>query len=283
MTNFVFTAFWSTIVAVLMINSVATNVHYITTNNTDDSNSNTLKHYLDNPKKYFTSYSQLIFFPGEYQLDVDLVFENIKIFTMTAIESCKIYCSSNVSFLVINVTKFEVQNISLINCGKNHTSFLDFKEGNDTNSMISNKTSFNYNSSIFLYHCALVRIINVNISVRAHFGGILAMNVKERFVLDSVKVQLECLDNKFNHSVYGILFRYNNRRGNKSNDDDANVALYNFNYEVNGSCIHFSRYALMVLLVQYNYSVNITVKDTKFQNLNCSGALYYYMLSCKKN
>ena len=55
MTDFVFTAFWSAIVAVLMINSVATNVHYVTTNNTNDSNSNTLKHYLDNPKKYFTS------------------------------------------------------------------------------------------------------------------------------------------------------------------------------------------------------------------------------------
>ena len=68
MTDFVFKAFWSAIVAVLMVNSVATNinVHYVTINNTDDSNSNTLKHYLDNPKKYFTSYSQLIFFPGEY-------------------------------------------------------------------------------------------------------------------------------------------------------------------------------------------------------------------------
>ena len=172
MTDFVFKAFWSAIVAVLMINSVATNinVHYVTINNTNDSNSNTLKHYLDNPLKYFTSYSQLIFFPGEYQLDVDLIFEDIKKFTMTAIDSCKIHCSSNVS---INVTKFELQNISLINCGKNHvhTAFINLKKGNYTNHikernytkymMTFNKTSFNYNSSILLYHCTLVRISNV--------------------------------------------------------------------------------------------------------------------------
>ena len=86
------------------------------TNSSDDNNSNTMEHYLDNPKKYFTSDSQLIFFPGEYQLDVDLIFENIKNFTMTAINPCKIHCSSNTSILVMNVTEFELQNIDLVNC-----------------------------------------------------------------------------------------------------------------------------------------------------------------------
>ena len=52
---------------------------------------------------------------------------------MTAIDSCKIHCSSNVSVIVINVTKFELQNISLINCGKNHTAFINLKKGNYTN------------------------------------------------------------------------------------------------------------------------------------------------------
>ena len=118
--DLVFTAFWSGIVAVLMINSVATNVHYVTSNITDDSNSNTLKHY---PKKYFISYSQLIFFPGEYQLEEDLVFEDIRNFTMTAIGSCNIRCSVNPSILVVNVTEFELQHISLVHCGKNHRAF----------------------------------------------------------------------------------------------------------------------------------------------------------------
>ena len=49
---------------------------------------------------------------------------------MTAIDSCKIHCSSNVSVIVINVTKFELQNISLINCGKN---FINLKKGKYTN------------------------------------------------------------------------------------------------------------------------------------------------------
>ena len=81
MTNFMFTAFWSATVAALIINTVT--IMYVATNNTVDSNSNTVKHYIyiNNSKRYFTSYSQLTFFPGDYQLDVDLVFENIKIFT----------------------------------------------------------------------------------------------------------------------------------------------------------------------------------------------------------
>ena len=259
MTSFVFTAFWYVTLVPLM-NSVATNVHCVTKNNTDDSNSNTLFHYINNSEKYFTSYSQLIFFPGDYQ---DLIFEDIRNFTMTAIDSCKIYCSLNVSIIVVNVTYFELKNISLVNCGKNCTNF-------------------NCNSSILLYDCALVRIISVNISTNAYVGGILAMNVKKRFMIDSVKVQLECLGNhKFDHTIHEILLRYNNY--NKTGNDNTNVTLHNFNYKVNGPCVHFSRYAIMVRLAQTiaKYNVNVTVKDTKFQNLNYSSVLYYYMLSCK--
>ena len=275
MTNVSFTtlSLWYTIVTVL-IGSVSTNVHYVTTN-INDSNNNTLKHYLDNPQKYFTSYSRLIFFPGEYQLDVDLIFKDIKNFTMTAIDFCKIHCSSNASILVVNVTEFELHNISLVNCGKNHTAFINFRQKNYTSPYTY---QYDYHSSIFLYQCASVRIRNVNISANAYCSGILAMNVKKRFVIDSVKVQLECLDNrKFNHQTYGIMLHYNNK-GWKVN---ANVVLYNFGYKVNGSCIHFSRYAIKVLLVQEKYSIFITVIDTKFQNLNYSGALYYYMSSCR--
>ena len=271
--DLVFTASWSAIVAVLMISSVATNVHYVTTNNTDDSNSNTLKHYLDNPKKYFTSYSQLIFFPGEYQLEVDLVFEDIRNFTMTATGSCNIRCSFNTSILVVNVTEFELQNISLANCGKNHIAFINLRQ--------KNYTIYYHNvhhSSILLYRCALVRIVNVSISTNAYSGGLLAMNVKKRFVIESVKVQLECLgDHKFDHRIHGILFYYHDTK----EKNNTNVILYNFNYKINGSCIHLSRYAIMVLLVHGKYSITITVKDTKFENLNNSGALYYHMLSCK--
>ena len=282
MVNFKFTIgiFWFAIVTVV-IKLVSTNVYYVTTNSSGVSNSNTLKYYLDNPKRYFTSHSQLRFSPGDHQLDVDVVFEDIRNFTMTAISSCKIYCSPNVSIVVVNVTEFKLQNINLVNCGKNHTAFIQLKNFTDSdNSVLSNKTNhlhYNYNSSILLYHCALVQITSVNISVSAYSGGILAVNIKETFVLDNVKVQLECLDNsKFDHQIHGILLQYRNRGGKK-----ANVTLTNFSYKVNGSCIHSSRYAMKVLLAQNKYDVSVTVKDTKFHNLDYSGVLYYHMLTCK--
>ena len=265
-----------------LINTVVpTNVHYITTNIINNSNSNTLNHYLGDPKKYFTSNSQLIFFPGDYQLDVDLVIEGINKFTITAINFCKIYCSSNVSIIVVNVTEFELKNISLVNCGKNHKNFINFSKGYSSNS--GNKTNriyYNYNSSILIYDCAFVTIINVNISASAYVGGILAMNVKKRFVINSIKIQLECLNNwKFDHPIHGILFRYNNMGGK----DNADIMLYNFRYKVNGLCIHSSRYTVKVLLLQNNYNVSITIKDAIFKNLYFSNALYYYMMSCKFN
>ena len=203
-----------------------------------------------------------------------MVFENIKNFTMTASNSCKIYCFSNASIIVVNVTNFELHNITLLNCGKNHTSFINSKQKFSSN----HQYHYDYHSSILLYHCTSVRISNINMSTNAYIGGILAMNVKNDFEMDSVNLQLECFNNfKFNHRIHGILFRYNDR-GGKNN---AKAILCNFSYKVNGSCIHFSRYAIKVLLVQEKYTVSITINNSKFENLNYTGALYYYMSSCK--
>ena len=267
-------AYWSGILAVLIVSVVPNNVYYVTTNSSGDSYSNTLKHYLDNPKKYFKSNSQLIFFPGEYKLNADLIFEGIRNFNVTAVNSCNIYCSSYASILVINVTKFELRNINLINCGKNHT--ISTRQGN---SIVTNSYKFDYhNSSVLLYHCELVRIVSVNISVSAHFGAILAMNVKNSLIIDNVKVQLDCSGNhNFNYSTYGILLRYKNKGGKGR----ANVTINKFSYKVSGLCTHYSRYAIKVLLFQNIYNVSITIKDTDFHNLNHCSVLYYSVLICR--
>ena len=259
----------------MLIASVApNNVYYVTTNSSGDSYSNTLKHYSDNPKKYFKSDSQLIFFPGEYQLDTDLIFESIRNFTVTAVNTCNIYCSSYASILVVNVTKFELHNINLINCGKNHTAFI--RQGNSTT--VSNYKFDYHNSSVLLYHCELVKITNINISVTAHFGAILAKNVKNSLAIDNVKVQLECSGNhNFNYSIYGILLHYKNKGGKST----ANVTINKFNYKVSGLCTHLSRYAIKVLLFQNIYSVLITIKDTNFHNFNHCSVLYYSILICQ--
>ena len=77
MTNFILGAFWCAVV-VVKITLVDSHVYYVTINSSDDSNSNTLRHYLNNAKEYFKSDCQLVFFPGEYQLDADLVFDGIR-------------------------------------------------------------------------------------------------------------------------------------------------------------------------------------------------------------
>ena len=279
MTSFILTVLWSGTLLTL-IHSVAPTVHYVTMNNSNDSNSNTLKHYLDNPKKYFTSYSQLIFFPGDYQLDEDLVFNDIVNFTMIGVNSCMIFCSSNASIIVVNVTEFELQNINLVNCGKDHTAFLKKFKGNSTKKAKYIQYDYTLQSSILLYKCRSVRIINISISINAYLGGLIAVNVMKRFEIDRVKIQVKCLDtNKFNHSIQGILLNYNTRGG--KHKENHYIVLNNFIYKINGTCIHSSRYAIKVLLVQEKYSVYFTINNTRFQNLKYTNALHVLMLSCR--
>ena len=269
MANFRFGVFWCTIVVVL-ITSVVPDVYYVTTNISDSSNNNTLKHYLDNVKQYVRSDSQLIFFPGEYQLDADLVFEGIRNFTLTAINTCNIYCSPNVSIRVVNVTEFGLHNITLINCGKAHTPFINFKQENSTDITNSMRKYDYYNSSVLLYYCNSVRISSVYISVNEYSAGILAMNVKKSLIIDNVKVQLDCSgSHNFNHTIHGILLYYRNK-GGKSR---AYVKINKFNYKVNGLCTHLSRYAIKVLLLQNKYSVSIyyhkRYRFSQFKPLQC--------------
>ena len=278
MASFIFGTFWCTIVVVL-ITSVVSDVYYVTTNSSDNSNNNTLKHYLDNAKQYIKSDSRLIFFPGDYQLDADLVFEGIRNFTMTAINTCNIYCSPNVSIIVVNVTKFEWNNINLINCGKAHTDFINFKEEN-SNDITNSMRKYDYpNSSVLLYYCELVRISNVYISVNVHSAGILAMNVKKSLIIDSVKVQLNCSGNhNFNYPIHGIILYYRNKGGKSK----ANVKINKLNYKVNGLCTHLSRYAVKVLLFQNKYIVFLLpLKIQIFKILTT--AAYYIMLCCYAN
>ena len=93
---------------------------------------------------------------------------------------------------MVNVTEFELQNISLMNFGKNHTAFINLEKGCHTKSV--NKTShihYNYNSSILLYECALVRIINVNISVNVMTvcGKIVTQRCEQIFNFSTMKRQ----------------------------------------------------------------------------------------------
>ena len=102
----------------------------------------------------------------------------------------------------------------------------------------------------------------------------------KRFEIDNVKIQVKCFDaNKLNHSIQGILLNYNTRGG--KDKKKHLIILNNFIYKINGTCIHSSRYAIKVLLVQEKYSVSFTINNANFQSLDYTNALHILMLSCK--
>ena len=85
------------------------------------SNAKSLEYYLNNSSKYFSSFTQLVFKPGEHYLISDLIIQNVISFSMIGEGSCKISCVLYSSIIVFNVTNFTVKNINFEYCNKNHS------------------------------------------------------------------------------------------------------------------------------------------------------------------
>ena len=88
----------------------------------DGSGTESLQYYLNNTSKYLLSNSQLLFEPGEYYLDVDLIIKNVNQISLICKRSCKINCTLFTSIMILNVTNFS--NIGFKNCNKNQSAYL---------------------------------------------------------------------------------------------------------------------------------------------------------------
>ena len=251
----------------------ATNILYVSTTDNDDTQ--TLEYYLNNHKKYFKPDTKLQFKPGKYNLNVDLVVQNVTNFSMVGEYSCKIICFSLVNIKIFRVKNFTLENINFENCNKNdsnelHTTF-------DYDYVSISKPS--RNASILLYNCTSVVINNINVLVNAGTTGILVVNVRGNSTLTdvSITVNYTICPTEYEHpeQINGLVFYYDHY-DNKT----TNMQLERFQFTTSKSCAHPLQYAITLLLFQNSTNVSFTINNTKFNNLINVSLLYYYGETC---
>lgn len=265
--------------------------YYVIPEDDDDHNINmtnsstyTIQHYINNNEKYFTSYTRLYFLSGQHYLSKDLVFKGIINFMLTGTDHCTITCVSPVSIVLINVTNFQLNKISLINCTKINALYkLTKQQGNGlTMDFISSSNATVYNTTILLYHCTSVIIDKVNMTLNTGSVGVLAVNAGGISRMTNVKVKVNCLSHSLLNAdqakINGVLLFYNDR--NAGHNANTNFTIDNLQYITNGLC---TENVITLLLHQKKYNIYIEILNTIFKNLHNSSALYYYGETCGLN
>ena len=97
-----------------LVHAAVSTVYHVMPDNANGiakvTNTHMLQYYLSNVDTVVTSHSQLIFQPGEYYLNIDLVISNVHNFTLSGSNSTLGYAS----VVVVNVANFIIENISLM-------------------------------------------------------------------------------------------------------------------------------------------------------------------------
>jgi len=240
-----------------------------------NSSTHTLQHYIDNSEKYFISHVQLHFLPGQHHLNIDLDLKGISNFTITGL-NFTIICTSPASITAVNVTDLKLQNIILVNCGKNKSMYFNstyFSSNYKNDPKLLNKIGFN--ASTLLYYCSYVTINKINITVKAGITGILSVNIKKYYVLRYVNIKiLSALCSTFQAQLTGILFYHNDWK--IEGTINILIIIEHFYYEMNKTCSNFLQYTITILLFKSQYQVVIRIQKTIFRNLNNSSVLFFY-------
>ena len=269
----------------LWLHITTATVYYVTPddgdfiNNNDTESAKSLKYYLKNTTKYFSSDSQFHFKMGHHYLNTDLVIQNVTNVTLTGESLCIIRCTLHVSIIILNVTNFIIENVTFENCSTNYSNHLhnDFRYHSTS---ISN-FKFACFASILLYHCMSVKITNIIIMITEGNIGLIVVNVRGYLKITNVHIDVQTYylsENESSLLTNGILIYYDN--WNNPYNTSSEIQLDNFQFTTNGSCAHPVYYAIKALLFQNNANVSVDIQNTIFTNLINVTALNYHGETC---
>lgn len=253
----------------ITLEPATTEVYYVTPNDhfSLNNNTNTLQHYLDNSKIYFTNLKdiQLHFLSGTHYLSKNLTIKKKSIFTLSGNHSV-IECSNRqVGVSVRNAAKFVMQNITLVQCSMKH---------NDIRNHSGTVNTYNWNAALFLQESNSVTIINVSIIVNASTNGLVAVNNHMKFSITNLIVRVKCSLNNVSLPYTNGLVLYSYLSKKRSN---VSYFIFNYTYKPDALCSKFSlQCALTVLLMQSTYNTYVKVSNTTFRNLYNVTLLNYY-------
>ena len=242
-------------------------------NYNDTESAKSLEYYLKNTSQFFSSGSQLHFKMGHHYLNTDLVIQNVTNVTLTGESLCIIRCTSHVSIIILNVTKFRLENIAFENCIANYHNYLTAK--------LTYNSKLSKSASIVLHSCTSVEINNITVTIQEGNSGMLIINPANHSQISSVTITIiiYCLSgNKSSLQTNGIVLCYEKQR--IPNNISSEIQFDNFQFTTNGSCSHPLYYAITSLLLQNNANVSVVVQNTTFNDLINVTALYYYGETC---
>lgn len=239
--------------------------HYSTEYNTFS-----LKHYLSNTSKYFASHSQLLFRPGNYYLNNDIIIRNASHFSFAGSInngslSTTITCTSLAGIVVINSSNIIIANIVMKKCN-NHMHFdeiydafdgdIDFELNPICLLMINC-----WNITVVYFHSeTLDRLVFLNV-----FGHSLLKDLmsKEMFIFNTGNDSI----NKIEHNI-----EINNLivpRGIHSNYliSIHQLTMANINIVI-ANTVFVNEKALMMYLSDCGEGIVITMQNCRFNNIH---------------
>ena len=229
-----------------------------------DNNTFTLRYYLNNTSKYFTSHNQLHFLPGQYYINSDLVFKEINNFTLTGhgINQSVIICSSPASIVVTFVTSFTIQSIALIVClSMSKYRTVDFSYAS---------VHFRYCSQIVIDHL----YVNITSRVPVGISGIYLMNVFSSTIIN-VKVHVNILMcHNFHYEIKGFAAFYYSGK-NQIHAWSPDVMINTFHYHVQNSCWQYLQCAVTVSSINTPL-ILLSIVNMVFAGLSDCSLLYYH-------
>ena len=137
-----------------LLHTTSSNVYYVIPDDhyTTNNNTYTLRHYLSNISKYFTSHTQLHFLPGQYYLNSDLIIQHVSNLSLIGnrtneVINSVIKCTSPAGIVVVGSSNIVIANIVMKECGNNYTYLMrDYPFDNM------------YQTSLFAINCRFITI-----------------------------------------------------------------------------------------------------------------------------
>ena len=114
-----------------LLHATSSTVHYVIPDDhyTNNNNTYTLQHYLDNVSNYFTSHTQLHFLPGQYYLNADLIIQHVSNLSLIGdrtneVINSVIKCTSPAGIVVVGSNNIVITNIVMKECGSDFNSSI---------------------------------------------------------------------------------------------------------------------------------------------------------------
>ena len=165
---------------IVLLHMVSAALYNVTPDGCNYTGTNScLQHYLKDAGKHFTSHSQLLFRPGYYDINEDIVIQNLHNFSIFGqrnnnVINTIVTCSSSAGIAVINSSNIVIANIVMKNCASHFSATSTMPHPNVM--------------TLFIVNCWNITVSHFqSIGSYAQYTSLVFMNIFGKSLLTNVK------------------------------------------------------------------------------------------------